>query len=383
MIYLDYASATPVDPEVLKAMQPWFSEKYGNPSSTHKLGQEARAAVDKARMTVADFLSCKVDEVYFTASGTESCNWALLGVVEKRMLTGKQAHLIISQIEHYSVLRVAEFLEKAYGTKVTYLPVDKSGLVSPLDVEEAINPNTVLVSVMTSNNEIGSVQPIEEIAGICDAKDVYFHTDACQASDFMDLDVNKPGVDLLSINAGKIYGPKGVGVLYIKEGVRISPWTFGGAQEFGMRAGTENVPAIVGMSRAIELVRDNIGKAARVGGLKAKLWKLIETNIKKVSLNGELEGSSPFVLNLTIKGISGDTLVKRMDMEGFAISTASACAASFETVSHVLLNLGLTEEAALSSIRVSLGRGTTMEELNAFAEVLERVVCDLRHEYEK
>jgi len=375
MTYLDHAAATPLDPKVFETMKPWMTEKYGNPSSIHRLGQEALAAVDKARMQVASFLNCQPTEVFFTSSGTESCNWALLGTVERQLLKGKQVHLIISAIEHSAVLETARFLERSYGVAVDYLPVTAEGILEIPVLEASLRPETVLVSVMMVNNEIGTLQPVEEMAQLCQERGVLFHTDACQAAAYFDLDLKKLEADLLSINASKIYGPKGVGVLFIREGTDISPWTFGGGQEFKMRAGTENVPAIVGMGAAVSLVKREMGNSLQT--LRDQLWKQLEKNIDGIDVNGSLENSTPHILNIFIPDIDGETLVKRLDLEGFAVSTGSACTSGTIEPSHVILALGYDEARARSSIRISLGKESTAEEIHSFGDTLAKLVLQL------
>lgn len=378
MIYLDHAAATPLDPRVFKAMQPYLKEKYGNPSSVHQLGQEARAAVNKARLKLADFLHCLPTELYFTSSGTESCNWALLGLVEQRLLKGQQAHLIVSSIEHPAVLECARFLQKSYGIEISYLSVDQEGIVKLEALKELIKAETVLVSVMTVNNEIGTVQPIGDIGKLCREEGILFHSDACQAAGYLDLDLKELQVDLLSMNAGKIYGPKGVGVLYIKEGLNISPWTFGGGQEFGMRSGTENVAAIVGIGRAIELI--DAQESEKIARLRDQLWELLRKKIKGLELNGTLKQRVPNNLHLHMAGVDAESLVRRLDLEGVAISMGSACAAGTVEPSHVILALGYDEQRARSSIRISLGRQNTVAEIETFVDHLINAVHALRAE---
>lgn len=378
MIYLDYAAATPVDPEVFKAMKPWFTEKYGNPGSLHQLGQEASAAIGKARMSVAQFLGCQPTEVYFTSSATESCNWALLGTIEKRLLSGQQAHLIVTSIEHSAVLETARFLERAYGVQVSYLPVKEEGIIDPLLIEREINPDTVLVSIMMVNSEIGTLQPIETIGKLCREKGVYLHTDACQAAGYYPLDFEKLNVDLLTINATKIFGPKGVGVLAIREGVQISPWTFGGGQELKMRAGTENVPAIVGMGKAVELIQDSREEMQGVAQLRDQLLEMIQKAVQGIEVNGSMKERVPNNLNLFVEGVDGTLLVKKMDLKGCAISFGSACGSGLLEPSHVILGLGYDEDRASSSIRISLSKQTTLEEIQQFVEIFASVVHSLR-----
>lgn len=368
-LYFDYAAAAPLDPEVFKAMKPWLTENYANPSSIYQVGQKARAAVDKARRQIAGYLKCKPTEIYFTASGTESCNWALRGVVEKHLKNGKKPHIIVSSIEHSSVLEMARHLQELFEIEVTTLPVGIYGIVDLEDLKNAIKPETILVSVMTVNNEIGTIQPTREIGKICKERGVTFHTDACQTDGYIDLEVNLLGVDLLTMNAGKIYGPKGVGILYIREGVEIAPWTIGGGQEFKLRAGTENVAGIVGMGKAVEIL-GNLSPMNGIMSLRIGLKGMLSDKIGEIEVNGSLEDRIGNNLNILIPGADGEMLVKSLDLSGFSISTGSACASGSSEPSHVLLALGLSPEEARSSIRITLGRDTTQEQLEKFVEAL-------------
>ncbi len=367
MIYLDHASTSPVDPEVLKAMLPFLKESYGNPSSLHQAGQTARAAVDASRMSIASSLGCQPTEIFFTASGTESCNWGIFSTVEKRLLRGKQAHIIVSSIEHSAVLETARFLERTYGVNITEIPVSSDGFVSPDEVVSAFRPETVLVSVMMLNNEIGTLQPVQEIGEICQQRSILFHTDACQALPYFEVKPEALYADLLSINASKINGPKGIGVLYIKEGTEINPWFFGGGQEFAMRAGTENVPGIVGLGKALEILDENRAERSKqVQKMRNDLWQSLEKEIQQIELNGSLEDRSPNNLNIYIPDVDAETLVKRLDIAGFAVSAGSACASGKSEPSHVLLALGYSEERATSSIRISISHLNSVEELGQF-----------------
>jgi cysteine desulfurase len=377
-MYFDSAATTPIDPEVLKAMQPWLTEKFANPSSIYQSGQEARAAVDGARTSIAGFLGCKPTEVYFTASGTESCNWALRGVIERKIIDGNPIHLIVSAIEHSAVFEMARHLQKLYAIELTLLPVNEEGVVELEALEKAIRPETVLVSIMAVNNEIGTIQPIKEIGQLCRNKGIYFHTDACQAAGFMNLNVGTLQIDLLTMNAGKIYGPKGVGMLYVREGVPIDPWTVGGGQEFKFRAGTENVAGIVGFGKAIELIKDDENSPKKMEALRDHLWKLLQASISNITINGSLEKRSPNNLNILLEGVDGENVVRRLDLMGIAVSTGSACASGTVEPSHVLLALGLSPEASRSSIRITLGKGTTEGEVQVLAEKLAEVVQALR-----
>lgn len=372
-LYFDHAAATPLDSEVFEAMKPWLTENFANPSSIYQDGQKARAAVDNARMQIAGYLKCKPTEIYFTGSGTESCNWAIKGIVEKRLTEAPKAHLIVTAIEHSSVLEMAKYLEQYDLIEVSYLPVNREGIVNVEDLKNALRPETVLVSVMTVNNEIGTIQPIQEISKICRERGVYFHTDACQAAGYLDMNVNDLGVDLLSMNAGKIYGPKGVGVLFIRDGVKIVPWTIGGGQEFKMRSGTENVAGIVGMGKAVELL-----KKQDVKTLRDELWKMLQQKIAGVQLNGGIDNRIDNNLNIFIPGVDGEMLMRRLDLMGICISTGSACATGTAELSHVLLALGLTTEEARSSIRITLGKQNIEGEIEQFVQSLSEAVSALK-----
>lgn len=378
-MYFDFAAATPMDPRVFESMKPWLVEKYANPSSIYQTGQEARAAIDDARMKIAEFLHAKPTEVYFTSSGTESCNWALKGIVEKRLTKGSKTHIIVSSIEHSSVLEMAKFLEQFDLIEVSYLPVDQEGIMDVEELKRALRPETVLVSVMMVNNEIGTVQPIQAIGNICKDRGIYFHTDACQASGYLDLNVSKLRVDLLTMNAGKIYGPKGVGILYVRDGVEIAPWTLGGGQEFRMRAGTENVAGIVGFGKAVEIAREHRqADADRIAHLRDTLWRLLQEQVPNVRLNGSLAQRISNNLNILIEGVDGETIVKKLDLMGMAVSTGSACASGTVEPSHVLLAIGLTPHEAKSSIRITLGRTSTEVEIVALARALGEITADLK-----
>lgn len=372
--YFDYAAATPVHPEVVQEMTPWFKEYFANPSSIHQAGQQARAAVDEARMIIAEFLHASPTEIYFTSSATESCNWALLSVCEQHLLKGKPVHIIVSSIEHSAILKTAEFLEKTYGVSVTYLPVDQEGIVDPKDLEAAITDQTVLASVMLVNNEVGTVQPLQEIAEICRKNNILLHSDACQAAAWQKIDVEELQVDLLTLNASKMYGPKGAALLYVRENTPLSEWTFGGGQEFGKRAGTENVPAIVGFGKAVELI--DFENEEKVRRLKDDFIKQLLQKHPEVQLQGSQNHSSPHIVNFYIPGMNGETLVKKLDLAGFAISSGSACASGKVEPSHVILALGHDQQRALSSIRISFGIQTTPQEIdklsNAISSILQK-----------
>ncbi|MFH1879531.1 MAG: aminotransferase class V-fold PLP-dependent enzyme, partial [Bacillota bacterium] len=336
MIYLDNAATTRVRREVLDAMLPWFSEHFGNPSSIHKAGRDAKIAVENARKQVAAAIGALPQEIYFTGCGSESDNWALRGIAD----VAKGKHIITSAIEHHAILHTAEYLEKK-GYRVTCLPVDEYGRVNPQDVKDAIEPDTILISVMTANNEIGTVQPVAEISAIAKAAGIPFHTDAVQAVGAIPVDVKAMNVDLLSMSAHKFGGPKGVGALYIRKGLRISPFVFGGAQEHKMRAGTENLASIVGMGKAIELAATELGSHAKyISRLRDKLIDGVLKTIPDVRLNGHPTQRLPNNFNMCFRYIEGESLLMRLDLAGVEGSRGSACTSGSLDPSHVLLAIG-------------------------------------------
>ncbi|MEM1536008.1 MAG: cysteine desulfurase NifS [Candidatus Pacearchaeota archaeon] len=374
-IYLDYAATTPVAPEVLEAMKPYFSEKYGNASSLHAFGQEARKALEDARKKIANFINARPAEIIFTSGGTESNNLAIKGIAFANKEKGK--HIITSKIEHHAVLEPCKWLEKQ-GFKVTYLPVNNEGIVNPEDVEKAITKETILVSIMHANNEIGTIQPIEEIGKICRKHKVYFHTDAVQSFGKLEIDVKKMNIDLLSASAHKIYGPKGVGLLYVNRDVKIEPIQHGGGHETGLRSGTENVAGIVGFAKAVELVQ-KLGKKEQEREKKLRdkiIDKLLE--IKGTKLNGSRTKRLFNNVNVSFKGIEGEALLIRLDQEGFAVSTGSACSSKSLEPSHVLTALGLKPEEAHGSLRITIGRYTTEQDVDMLLKVLPKIVNSLR-----
>jgi len=359
-------------------MQPWFSHHFANPSATYREAQKARAAIDDARVKLANFLGCSADEVIFTSSGTESCNYGIIGFIEPFLLRGGRPHIITSTIEHSAVLESIRYLERSYNLPVTYLSVNEEGIIELEAVLSALREDTRLVSIMTVNNEIGTLQPIAELGKICRDKGISLHTDACQASGYRRLKVDELQVDLLSLNAAKIYGPKGVGALYIREHIEMTAWTEGGGQEFKRLSGTENVPAIIGFGKALERVEEaQIQESKRLRKLRDQLWKTLQSGISGLELNGSLEHRSPNNLNLWIKDTDAGSLVRRMDLDGFAIAMGSACASGTTEPSHVISSIK-GEKAAKESIRVSLGKSTTKEELTAFAASLQKAVGKLR-----
>lgn len=371
-IYMDYAATTPVDPEVLKAMRPFFSRRYGNASSLHSFGQDARKAVEGAREIVAGMINAEPGEIIFLSGGSEADNLAVKGSVKQGN------HMITTAIEHPAVLRACEYLEKN-GVEVTYLPVDRDGFVSVQDLKDAMRKETKLVSVMFVNNEIGTIEPIEEIGKICRKKGVLFHTDAVQALGKIPVDVKKMNIDMLSGSGHKIYGPKGVGFLYVRKGIGLAPLIHGGSQENSRRAGTENAAGIVGLGKACEIAKENMDlEQERIGKLRDYL---IENALKipDTGLNGPRgEGRIYNNANFSFSFIEGEALVMRLDDRGIAASTGSACSSKNLKPSHVLTGIGLTHEQAHGSLRVSLGRHTTREEVDYFLKVLPGIVKDLR-----
>ena len=375
-IYLDYAATTPVHPEVVKAMLPYFSDAFGNPSSLYSYGLEARQAIEAARNKVAESIGAKNEEIVFTGGGSEADNFAIKGVADANSRKGN--HIITSVIEHHAVLVTCKFLEKR-GFKVTYLPVDKYGLVDPESVRKAITDKTILISIMHANNEIGTIQPIGEIGKIARKAKIYFHTDAVQTVGHIPVNVNELKVDMLSFSAHKLYGPKGVGVLYIRKGTKVTSLIHGGEQEQGRRAGTENVPGIVGLGKAIELAGlDVSNETERLITLRNVLIKGILEKIEHSHLNGHPKQRLPNNVNVSVDFIEGESTCLNLDLEGICISTGSACSSSDAEPSHVLLSIGLSHAQARSSLRFTMGRLTTAEDIERILEVLPRTVARLR-----
>ena len=374
-IYLDNAATTAVSPEVLEAMLPWFTGGFGNASSIHTQGREAKRAIEAARRQVAKSLNCAApQEVYFTAGGSESDNWAIKGAALAR---GK-GHIITTTIEHHAVLHTCQYLEKQ-GFTVTYLPVDEYGRVTAAQVERALQTDTILVSVMAANNEVGTIQPIGEIGALCRSRGVLFHTDAVQAVGAIPIDVQEMNIDLLSLSGHKLHGPKGVGALYIRKGVKIDSLIHGGAQERGFRAGTENVPGIVGLGKAVEIAHANLAEnAACVTALRENLIAGVMTRLSGVRLNGHPTERLPGNVNLSFDGVEGEALLLRLDLAGVAGSSGSACTSGTLDPSHVLMALGLSEAAAHGSLRLTLGTDTTQEDIDAVLDILPPIVEDLR-----
>ena len=375
-IYLDYAATTPVDTEVIEAMLPYFRVTFGNPSSIHSFGQQARSAVEDARETVASLLGAKPVEIVFTSGGTESNNFAIKGIAWGNRKKGN--HIITSAIEHHAVMEPCHFLERE-GFEVTFLPVDSHGLVEPRDVEKAITGRTVLVSIMHANNEIGTVQPIAEIGKIARERGVYFHTDAVQTFGHMPFSVDDLNVDLLSLSAHKLYGPKGVGALYIRQGTRLEPHMHGGEQEGKRRASTHNVPGIVGLAKAVELAEKAMAEEdTRITELRNRLIRGIFDRIDRVRLNGHPEKRLANNVNISIEYCEGEAMILSLDLMGIACSTGSACSSTSVEPSHVLRAIGLSVEETRGSLRFSLGRYTEDSQIDQVLEVLPKIVKRLR-----
>ena len=375
-IYLDYAATTPLHPDVLEAMKVYFFEDFANPSSLHTSGQKAREAIENARKVIADALGASPDEIIFTSGGSESDNTAIKGVAYA--LANKGNHIITTKIEHHAVLEPFIFLQSR-GFKTTFLPVDRYGMVDPDDVKKAITDKTILVSIMHANNEIGTIEPIEEIAKICREKEVYLHTDAVQSFGAIDTNVNRLGVDLLSISAHKFYGPKGVGALYIRKGTRIEPLLHGGAQEMGKRASTHNVPGIVGMAKAVELaMKEMPERVAHSRRLRDKLVKSLSNSLDDIIFNGHPENRLPNNCHIVVKYIEGEALLMRLDQIGIEVATGSACSSGSLEPSHVLTAIGIPVEDARGSIRMTIGRLTTDEDIDYVCEHFPRIVNELR-----
>jgi len=375
-IYMDNAATTPVNPEVLTFMLPYFTQVYGNASSIHQTGREAAKAIAEARRQVAAAIGAKPEEVYFTAGGSESDNWAIKGTAFARRAKGN--HIITSSIEHHAVLHTCEWLQKQ-GFEITYLPVDSEGFVSPADVEKAITDKTILITIMAANNEIGTVEPIAEIGKIAKAHNIPFHTDAVQAIGAIPVNVSDWQVDMLSLSGHKFHGPKGVGALYIRKGTRLDTFLQGGAQERGLRAGTENLAGIVGLGKAIALAVENLDeKSAKLSSLRDRLMDGILNSIPDVRVNGPRTNRLPGNANVSVRYIEGESLLLRLDLAGIAASSGSACTSGSLDPSHVLLAIGLPHEIAHGSLRLSLGQDNTREDVDEVLNVLPGIVENLR-----
>ena len=376
-IYFDHNATTPVRTEVLEAMLPYLQGGYGNASSIHAAGREARKAVEEARQKVARAVGCDQSEVVFTGSGTEADNQAIKGAFFA--LREKRDRLITSRVEHHAVLHTFEYLEKHHGAKTCYLGVDGQGLVDPEALRSCLDDSTALVSVMHANNEVGTVQPLAELAAACRERGVLCHTDAVQTFGKLDCDVGTLGVDLLSLSAHKIYGPKGAGALYIRKGTRLHPLVHGGGHERGRRAGTENVAGIVGLGAAAELaMREREEECRKLAELRDRLWQGIQSSIPDVRRNGHPEKSLPGTLSVCFRYIEGESVLLRLDMKGIACSSGSACTSGSLEPSHVLAAMGVPTEEAQGSVRFSLGRGNTEDEVDQTVGILKESVAKLR-----
>lgn len=390
-IYLDYAATTPVDGEVLKAMMPYFSEKFGNASSVHSFGQEAMAAVDQAREKIARYFNCDFTEIIFTGSATEANNLALKGLalllpnyaIAENGNDYNKLHIISTKIEHESVLEPLKELERA-GCKITYLPVDKEGLIKISNLEKNIKDTTILISIIYANNEIGTIQPIKEIGKLLEKINkkrlknklpkIYFHTDAVQALNYLECRPDWLKIDLLTFSGHKIYGPKGIGGLYVRKGTPLLPIILGGGQEFGLRSGTENVASIVGLAKAVELVfKDKEKKYKKVFNLRNQMLEdIIKDSKIAVKINGSRVYCLPNILNIRFSGISNETFIIALDQAGVAVSAGSACSSRALSVSHVLTAIGLTPKQAKESIRISIGKNTTASEIKKTVEIINK-----------
>jgi len=375
-IYLDYAATTPTHPEVVKVMLPYFTDSFGNPSSIYSCGQEAKGAIEEARVKVANLIDARDEEVVFTSGGTEADNFALKGVAFANETKGN--HIITSSIEHHAVIEPCKFLEKR-GFSITYLPVDEYGLIDPDDVRKAITNETILISVMHASNEVGTIEPITEIGKIAKEAGIYFHTDAVQTVGHIPVNVNELGVDLLSMSAHKLYGPKGIGALYIRKGTKLVAFMHGGEQERRRRASTENVPAIVGFGKAVELAQQEMSEEEkRLTYLRDQLINSLLERIDHSRLNGHSKMRLPSNVNVSIDYVEGESMVLNLDLEGICASTGSACSSSSLEPSHVLLAMGLFPEQAHGSLRFTSGKWTTEEEIRRVTEALPRIVAKLR-----
>lgn len=375
MSYMDHSATSPVDPEVLEAMLPYFKESFGNASTLYSLGREARTAMETARKQVASLIGARAEEVYFTSGGTESDNLAIKGTISR--LKGKGNHIITSAIEHPAVEETCKYLEKI-GYTVTYLPVGEDGIVKLEDLKESIREDTILITIMHANNEIGTIQPIKEIGALAREKGILFHTDAVQSVGKIPVNVEDMNVDLLSISAHKLYGPKGVGAIYIRKGVRIDPLFHGGGHEKSMRPGTENIPGIVGLGKACQLAEENLDKnMVYVASLRDQLIKGVLEGIEQSYLNGHPTKRLPNNANFRFSSIEGESLILQLDFKGINASTGSACSSNKLEPSHVLMAIGLEEVDAHGSLRISLGKENTPEDvdytISAIIEVVERL----------
>ena len=378
-VYMDHTATTPTSPEVLKAMMPYFGEIFGNPSSVYSFSRKSRQAIEKARTQVANALNADVSEIYFTSSGTEADNWALKGTLEKAKISGKN-HIITTAIEHHAILHTCDYLKKFEGAEVTYLPVNSEGLVSVDDVKNAITDKTALVSIMFANNEVGTIEPISEIGALCRERKIPFHTDAVQAAAHLKIDVKAMNIDMLSMSAHKMYGPKGVGALFMRKGLSPENFMHGGAQERRRRASTENIAGIVGFGEAMEILQGRLENDKAVNS--ARRDRLIAGILEKIP-HSKLNGATgdkrlPNNINFSFIGVEGETLLLDLDSKGISASTGSACSSESLDPSHVLLALGLKHEMAHGSLRFTIGRLTTDEQIDYVLNVLPEIVAKRR-----
>lgn len=386
-IYLDHAATTYLDPKVFEVMKPYFSEEFGNPSSFNSVGIRAKETLAECREKVAKLLNAKGEEIIFTGSGTESVNLAIQGVARanKKKNTGAgecKGHIITSQVEHHAVLDTCEYLEKEEGFDVTYLKPDKFGMISAQQVKKALREDTILVTIMYANNEVGTINPISEISKVIKlngSANVIFHTDACQAGGILNIDVEKLGVDLMTLNGSKLYGPKGTGMLYVRNGTKIKPLMFGGGQEFGLRSGTENLPGVVGFTKALELAQENSERESkRLIGLRDKLINVIIKSVPDTVLNGHPTERLPNNVNISFLNVEGESLLLHLDEQGICASSGSACTSKDLEPSHVLVAMGLPYELAHGSIRFTLGKRTIEEDIDKVISILPDIVKTLR-----
>ncbi|WP_432646426.1 cysteine desulfurase family protein [Mitsuokella sp.] len=375
-VYLDYAATTPTDERVVSAMLPYFTQHFGNPSSLYSFGRGARQAVRRARWQLAALLNAEPEEMFFTSGGSESDNWIIRSLAAEALEKNGGGHIITSKIEHHAVLHACESLPQ--GIEVTYVDVDEEGRLHLEDIEKAVRPDTFLVSIMTANNEVGTIEPIAQIGAFCREGGIFFHTDAVQAVGHIPMDVKKLQVDALSLSGHKLYGPKGIGALYLRRGKKILPLIAGGAQERGLRAGTENTPGIVGLGKAAELAAaEMISETARLTALREQLIEGI-LKIPGAHLNGPREKRLPGNVSFGLEGIDHETLLIRLDLMGFAVSAGSACSAGSLEPSHVLTAMGQSAEQANTSIRVTMGRFTDKEEVEAFLQAVKTAALSMR-----
>jgi len=378
LIYLDNAASTAVHPEVVKEMMPYFDSQYGNPSSIHQFGRKAKNAIQKARKQVAALIGAEPDEILFTSGGTESNNTILYGIPKLQGSHLDQNHIITSSIEHEAILQPCKEFENI-GIKITYLPVDEHGIVDPNDIANSINSQTVLVSIMLANNEVGTIQPIKEISEICKKYQIPLHTDAVQAVGKIPINVKELGVDALSVSSHKINGPKGIGALFIKKGLRVTPQILGGGQENGMRSGTENVASIVGFGKACEIAKERLNEnISHFQTLHSSMLSKIVKEIPHVKLNGHPEKRIFNNIHLTFLGVQGEDMIIKLDEHGIAASTGSACSMHTQKASHVLGAMGFNHEQITGSLRISFGYMNTLDEVEQAVEVLKKVVAELR-----